>query len=143
VIKENRIISGPSIGQDGTVYVGGINWGFSIDPFMSKWSHLYAIKPKETSADLKWMFEVEYGINGSPVIDRNNHIFFATYSDPAIVGDLGPYHVYAVDPDGEKLWSYPLKGRVQPSVVIDQDGTLYVGTTQREANLYSFRGPTP
>jgi len=142
-ITENRITSGPGIGPDGTIYFGSHNHPAELakGSKRSPKGHLHALKDLGTKAELKWKFEVKYGILASPVIDNEGNVFFSTTSiQPIPYGILGDYYLYALDNKGEKLWSYPFKGLAWGAAAIDKDGTIYVSIIQGEAGVCAF-GP--
>ena len=103
--------------------------------------YMYALKDVGAKSELKWKFKVEYGITASPAIDNQGNVFFSTTSiSPVQVGSLGDYHLYALDKNGKKIWSYPLKGLTWDSPSIGKDGTIYLNIIQGEASLFAF-GP--
>jgi len=140
-ITENRITSGPGIGPDGTLYFGSHNYPAGLAKG-SKWppkGHMYTIKDLGTKAELKWKFEVKYGITASPAIDNEGNVFFITTSQPPVPhGVLGDYSFYALNKDGKKLWSYPFKGSAWGAPAIDKDGTIYVNIMKGEASVCAF-----
>ena len=102
---------------------------------------MYALKDLGTRAELKWKFKVEYGIMASPAVDNEGNVFFSTTSiQPLPHGILGNYHLYALNKQGEKLWSYPFKGSAWGAPSIGEDGTIYIGIMKGEAGLVAF-GP--
>lgn len=107
--------SSPSIGPDGTVYVGSEDRIFAFSPEGSQiWSHPidgYAIS--------------------SPAIGQDGTIY---------VGSLDR-HLYALRPDGSNKW-LPLRtgGEVWSSPVIKEDGTLYFGSNDNR--LYALESET-
>jgi len=105
--------SGPSIGTDGTIYVG-------------TYKGLYARNPADGSA--KW---------------SNATVSYSDYATPAIASDgtlyIGSYKTnrfYAFNPDGTPKWEYLTGGKVQGSPAIGADGTIYVGSF--DAKIYAF-----
>ncbi len=144
--KWNYFIEGavrsPVLGDDGTIYVGSHD------------GHLYAM---DQDGNKKWSFETEHRILSSPVISENGDIYVSSnhlhaidqdgsekwrfnISDdtfrshqPIIGGDgtiyIGSFGrtVYAIEPDGEKIWDFePPYSDGKFSATIDQNGTLYV-----------------
>jgi outer membrane protein assembly factor BamB len=142
-ISENRITSGPGIGPDGTLYFGSHNHPAVPSPNSTRppKGYLYALEDLGTQAKIKYKFEVKYGITASPAIDNEGNVFFSTTSIlPVPPGFLGDYHLYALDKNGKKLWSYPFKGFAWGSPSIDKDGTVYLGVIQGEACVVAL-GP--
>ena len=159
----SRILGSPSIGADGTVYVG-VEDGY-----------VYALSPSDGS--LKWQFEGGNSGASAPAIGLNGTMYIAsgrlyavdpradgqrwafgasdwyTTCSPAI-GDDGTvyvggtefaivwdpntkYDVSAVSPtDGIKTWSRPVGGMILGSPAIGKDGTVYVGSD--DGNLYAI-----
>jgi outer membrane protein assembly factor BamB len=112
---EPILMSSPVIDKDGTIYVGGHEF-------------LYAINPDGT---LKWVFETRVGTEGwircTPAIGKDGTIY---------VGDSrGGF--YAVDRNGKEKWSLIIEGDPWISdIVIGEDGTIYFGGT--DGYLYSI-----
>jgi outer membrane protein assembly factor BamB len=108
------VYSSPSIGADGTIYVGSYD------------KKLYAINQNGT---LKWTYNT-----GS----LGNYI----YSSPSIGADGTIYvgsddkKLYAINPNGTLKWSYTTGGRISSSPAIGADGTIYVGSDDKK--LYGF-----
>jgi outer membrane protein assembly factor BamB len=107
----NGIGSGasPTIGPDGTIYVGANN------------SNLYAIAP---TGQPKWLFEAERELAGiwtTPALSPDNQtLYFGANKG-------GLYAVGAQD--GSKRWQFPVYGSIYASSALDTRGTLYTGTT--------------
>ena len=101
-----KVVSYPTIGPDGTIYVG----------FGDK---LYAI-----GADgvIDWDYETDAFIYSCPAVDDQGRIFFGSADG----------NVYALNPDGTKLWHFPVPGpgQVGGSVLappsIGKDGSIYI-----------------
>lgn len=106
------VASSPSIGPDGTIYVGsGWYWYETTD------SALYALN---TDGSLKWKFNTEGGIFSSPAVDDKGTIYF---------GSLDSY-LYAVEDSvtyGKLKWRTDLGYRCFGSPVVGDDGTSYIG----------------
>ena len=100
----------PSIGPDGTVYIGEFIGG----PTTS----LYAINSDGT---LKWQFELAGNINyqsSVALINGGDTVVFGTYTK----------EVYALDADDMSIqWIYTAEGMVQASVAVSPDGHLFFG----------------
>jgi len=103
--------SSPSIGTDGTIYVG------------SRDKNLYAINPDGSQ---KWAFRTGDWGASSPSIGTDGTIY---------VGSRDGY-LYAINPDGSKKWAFKTGGDVDSSPAIGSDGTIYVGSWDK--NLYAI-----
>ncbi|AKB37164.1 cell surface protein [Methanosarcina siciliae C2J] len=120
IIDYYEIYASPSIGSDGTIYIGD-NGGT-----------LHAINPDGT---LKWNTRIEnrddhlYG--SAPVIDANGNIYVGSYNN----------NVYALNPDGTLKWKYATGGCAHLPLAIGSDGTLYIGSG--DGNLYAFKDIAP
>jgi outer membrane protein assembly factor BamB len=107
----NGIGSGasPTIGPDGTVYVGANN------------SNFYAIKP---DGGLKWLYEAEREVAGiwstaALSLDGKTLYFGANKGG-----------IYALNSaDGSRVWQFPIYGSVYSSPALGSNGTLYTGST--------------
>ena len=98
----------PSIGPDGTVYIGEFARG-----------SLYAIKPDGT---LKWQFTLPGNINyqsSAALTDGGETVVFGTYT-----GDL-----YALNADDMEIkWTYNTGTKpIQASVAVSPDGQIFFG----------------
>jgi outer membrane protein assembly factor BamB len=100
----------PTVGPDGTIYVGANN------------SNFYAVNPDGT---LKWKYEAEperAGIwSGAALSPDGRTVYFGANKGG----------IYAVDTaSGKLVWQAPLfGGSVYASPTLDKNGTLYAGTT--------------
>lgn len=156
------VVSSPSIGADGTIYVGS-GWFFQG----SEDHHLYALHPNGT---LKWKHAGNEGFFSSPALgpdgviyissldghlyaiqDRVSHghrlwtlylDYFFSLSSP-IIGPEGNIYVgspsfsfYTVDPGGEKVRNYVTEWCIISSPAIAPDGTVIVGS--KDHRLYAF-----
>ncbi|MDD2889901.1 MAG: PQQ-binding-like beta-propeller repeat protein [bacterium] len=94
--------SSPTIGTDGTLYVGG-----------NSTYKLYAIN---SDGSLKWSYPTG-SVNSSPAIDSSGTIYVGS----------GDYKFYAINPDGSLKWSYStIFGIFSPA--ISCDGTVYMAS---------------
>jgi probable HAF family extracellular repeat protein len=102
---DGPISGSPTIGQDGTIYMGSSD------------HHLYALR---VPGDLLWRFATRGQIRGTPAVGRDGTVYFgAVHPDDRL---------YAVDPEGALRWSYPaLMG--ETSAALGDDGTIYVHTS--------------
>jgi outer membrane protein assembly factor BamB len=99
----------PTVGPDGTVYIGANN------------SNFYAITP---GGKLRWIFEAEREIAG-------------IWSTAALSADGGSLYfgankggIYALNAeDGSLQWRYAITGSVYSSPALDSEGVLYTGST--------------
>ena len=99
----------PTIGPDGTIYVGANN------------SNFYAVDP---SGQQKWMYEVERELAGiwtsAALGSDNSTLYFGANKG-------GMYALTARD--GTLKWTYPVYGSIYSSPALDARGILYTGTT--------------
>ncbi|MBV9170377.1 MAG: PQQ-like beta-propeller repeat protein [Chloroflexi bacterium] len=99
----------PTIGPDGTIYVGANN------------SNFYAIDP---SGQQKWLYEAERELAG-------------IWTTAALSGDASTVYfgankggIYALNTrDGSLKWQFNIVGSVYGSPALDAAGTLYTGST--------------
>jgi outer membrane protein assembly factor BamB len=151
-----QVISSPSIGNDGTIYVGSYDY------------KLYAINPDGTE---KWSFPTSHDISLSPAIASDGTIYVGSNYDnrfwainangtekwrfiregvsrpgfsssPAIGSDgtiyvgSNDYNMYAINPNGTEKWKFPTNYYIKSSPAIDINGTIYIGS--RDDNLYAI-----
>ncbi len=109
------VSSSPTLGTDGTVYVG--SWD----------KHLYAVNPDRT---LKWKYLTDGEINSSPAQGPDGTIYVGSWDK----------HLYAVNADGTLRWKYPTNGDLNSSPAVGSDGTVYVGCDDRY--LYAIKDDT-
>jgi outer membrane protein assembly factor BamB len=99
----------PTIGPDGTVYIGANN------------SNLYAVKP---DGSIKWLFEADRELAGiwtTPALSADGSVLYFGANKGGI---------YAVKTsDGTKKWQFAVYGSIYASSVLDNSGTLYTGST--------------
>ena len=109
----------PTIGQDGTIYVG--------------WNRLYAINP--VNGSVKWIYDPGGTIQGgTPCTSDDGTIYFGTSS--------GGYFI-SLNPDGTEQWRAYI-GKCESAPAIGADGTIYIGAMDNNSDgyLYAFgRGP--
>ena len=112
------IISSPSLGADGTIYVGSTD------------DKLYAVNPDGTQ---KWAFATGNQISdSSPAIGADGTIYIGSLDD----------NLYAVNPDGTQKWTFPTGNSIYSSPAIGADGTIYIGSD--DGKLYAItNGSTP
>lgn len=120
--------SNPSIGPDGTIYMGGVD--------------ITAVNP---DGSVKWVFDLgnNYYIHrSSPAVSADGTIYIGACKGNGDGGDI-----VAISADGTLRWRWPLGSEaVQSSPCIDSDGRVYIGvncdpsSTEPEGFLYAF-GP--
>ncbi len=91
---------GPTLGEDGTVYVGG--------------DGLYALWPNGT---LRWKFATPEHVPTAPAIGPSGSIYIGCLDDA----------VYAVRPDGTKEWEFRTTRDIESSIAVAADGSIYFG----------------
>lgn len=96
----------PSIGDNGTIYIGCSS------------GQLFAISP---DGELEWTFNTGNSIRHSVAIGSDGTIYCVAEGT-----------VYAISPTGELIWSYS-KYLFFGSPAIGADGTIYVGSSDRDA----------
>ena len=102
----------PSIGPDGTIYVGG--------------DCLWAINPDDGS--IKWSFNLgsdQWIFQSSPAISADGIIYVGTHIKESSGGDL-----IAINPDGTERWRHRIAGEwVDSSPCIGENGVVYIGSS--------------
>ncbi|MBB6672915.1 S-layer homology domain-containing protein [Cohnella nanjingensis] len=116
----------PVIGKDGTIYLGGGNKVFAFLPDGGK----------------KWESDLGGFASGTPALGTDGTLYVGVIKLDAIALKAYSY-VYSIDPDGEKLWEFPmgvLKKIWIPdlSPAIGADGTIYAGGAD-SGNLYALQ----
>ncbi len=125
LIASGPVDATPAIGTDGTVYIGAGN------------GHFYALDPN--TGINKWELSLAplNFIDSSAAIAADGTIYFGSGDSIALTGAL-----HAVSPAGTRLWSFPPAGAtftigiIESSPAIGPDGTVYVGSDDR--NLYAL-----
>ena len=136
-----RISAQPTVGRDGTIYVGSHD------------HHLYAISRAGTRV---WRRDLEGPIYSSALLDAEGNIYvgsdarffwsftsggrlrwrLATLGDADTSAALGPdghlcfgagSSLYSVARDGTPRWRFEVSGKIYASPAIDTDGTVYFG----------------
>jgi outer membrane protein assembly factor BamB len=109
---DDGVASSPSIGADGTIYVGsGWNWQIQHD------SALYALNP---DGSLKWKFYTGGGIFSSPAISQDGTIYFGSFD----------HLFYAIEDSvtyGKLKWTVDAAHWIMNSPLISDDGSVYFG----------------
>ncbi|OPY25678.1 MAG: outer membrane biogenesis protein BamB [Methanomethylovorans sp. PtaU1.Bin073] len=101
----------PSIGQDGTIYVGGVE----LNESQYNISYLYAIKSNGT---LKWKYQVDSGIWAPAAISSDGTIYVGSWDG----------YFYAINNNGTLKWKKNFYYRLLACPAIGSDGTIYVGS---------------
>lgn len=108
----------PSVGPDGTIYIGTTNYNSTRD-----WINLFALNPDGT---LKWnqtFFDgLDNWIFGSTSVSSDGIIYFLSNFENS-TGLFG--NLYALNPDGSVKWNYITSNGMFASPVIGLDGTIY------------------
>ncbi len=152
----------PSIGPDGTLYIGGAVGTGPAD------GALYALNPDGT---VKWRFsQADERVDSAPAIAANGTIYFgsnvgvmyalnadgtlkwryamdmgdgAWSTSPAIAPDGTVYvgsgaanRLYAFNPDGTVKWRFLARGRIGSSPAVGADGVVYIGSDDH--NVYAI-----
>ncbi len=94
-------ISSPTIGVDGTIYIGSDN------------HNIFALNPDGTE---KWRYTTGFLVGASPAIGEDGTIY---------VGSQDGY-LYALYPNGTLRWRYNTGERIRGDASIGVDGTIYV-----------------
>jgi len=92
---------GPTIGPDGTIYVGG--------------DGIHAIWPDGT---LRWKLATPEHVASTPALGSDGTVYAGCQDDA----------LYAVAPDGKKRWEVRTGGDVDAAPAVGADGTIYVGS---------------
>lgn len=103
----------PSIGPDGTIYIGSYD------------RNLYAINSNGT---LKFKYTTGGSIESCPAIDANGTIYFGSRDG----------NFYALNSGGSLKWKYNTGSVIRSSPAITADGTIYTG----DRRLYAFGPPS-
>jgi len=142
----------PSIGADGTIYIGGsyeeipeylfaiypngtLKWRYyaagliwNICPSIAENGTIYigtfdeALIAINPNGTHKWTFDAHGSIISDPTIGENGTIYFGTMGP----GNIG--RVYAVNPDGTEKWHYNTGYWITADPAIGDDGTIYIGS---------------
>jgi outer membrane protein assembly factor BamB len=120
--------SSPTIGPDGTIYIGSAR----SQEVSNYDGGLIAVNPDGTE---KWLFDDNSGVTSVAAIGDDGTIYFGgNVANPA-GGNFGT--VYALTPSGGKIWEFLIENWMESSPVIGSDGTIYIGSG-REARLYAL-----
>jgi outer membrane protein assembly factor BamB len=111
-LKTERIKDSPVIDKNGTIYVGGDE-------------KFYAINPDGT---VKWVFELTEVVQwfcSSPAIAEDGTLY---------IGDDDGFF-YAIHPDGREKWRVKIGGWVIGDPAIGDDGFVYVGASNGDGDF--------
>jgi outer membrane protein assembly factor BamB len=100
---------GPTIGPDGTLYLGG--------------DGVYALNPDGT---LKWRFATGGHVSAAPSL----------LPDGTVVVGCQDNLIYGITPTGSKRWDFRAGDDVESTAAIGDDGTIYVGSDDQK--LYAL-----
>ncbi|MBL9167626.1 MAG: PQQ-binding-like beta-propeller repeat protein [Verrucomicrobiales bacterium] len=108
-------ISSPSIGRDGTIYIGGLAL-FAFDP---------------SNGAQKWNFSARHRIQSTPAIGPEGTVYFGSIDQS----------VYAIDgATGAKKWEFATDGQIESSAAITEDGTVLIGSF--DGKIYALDAAT-
>ncbi len=161
---DQGIASSPTIGADGTIYVG-VGWYHLFTSFTD--SCLLALNPDGSQ---KWRLYANKGIFSSPTLGLDGTIYISTLagylmavedsitygkvnwstyleyfflkSSPTLAADgmiyVGSpsFYFYAVNPDGSIAWQHQTGWCIISTPAIGDDGIVYVGS--KDHHLYAF-----
>jgi outer membrane protein assembly factor BamB len=96
---------GPTIGPDGTIYVGGAG--------------VFAISP---NGNLKWQFPTPRRIPTAPAIHPAGFLLAAGHDDT----------LFALSPNGQKLWDFRAGDDIESSAMVADDGMIYFGSDDQK-----------
>jgi outer membrane protein assembly factor BamB len=146
-----ELASSPSIGEDGTIYVGTTD------------RRLLALNRDGSN---RWEIELPARV-GTPAIDHEGFLYVsaagihriapkgilqwsysipADTSDPvlrcdgAIIAGAANGRLYAISPEGQLIWSSPLRVPIPFPAVLGEDGTAYVSTASTQIAAVSVNG---
>jgi hypothetical protein len=118
---DDGIACSPSIGVDGTLYVGA-GWYFQGTTDSS----LYALN---RDGSLKWKYKTGGGVFSSPAIGPDGTVSIGSYD-----GNL--YAVRDAGSEGVAEWVFPTGGAVDGSATVEGNGTIYFGC--RDSTIYAL-----
>ena len=97
------IYSSPTIGSDGTIYVGSGD------------DKLYAFYP---DGGVKWTYQAGEWVDSTPAIADDGTIYVGSWDNK----------VHAINPDGTAKWTFSTDSLVLAGPAVGPDGTIYVGS---------------
>lgn len=96
---------GPTIGSDGTIYVGGAG--------------VFAITP---NGNLKWQFPTPRRIPTAPAIHPAGFLLAGGHDDT----------LFAISTNGQKLWDFRAGDDIESSAMVADDGMIYFGADDQK-----------
>jgi outer membrane protein assembly factor BamB len=122
--------SSPSIGKDGTIYVGSDD------------NHVLAFSPQ---GEMRWRFTAEGAIVVSPAIGPDGTVYVGNWINATTNKIPDHNYLYAINPDGSLRWKFETGLPIYSSPSIGADGTLYFGSynyssvgSGRESGAYFY-----
>jgi hypothetical protein len=96
-------------------------------------NHYYLAKLTSKGA-LSWAFKMENPHGpGAPVVDKVGNVYFGSGNPTDQVGPHGKSDVYALSPNGKKLWKTSINGdSIFGKIQFDQNGNLVLPSTDDE-----------
>lgn len=105
------IVSSPSVGSDGTVYIGmQLGDTSSTNPG----GRVFAVAPNGV---LKWSYSTADWVDSSPAVGSDGSIYFGCWDS----------YVYALRPDGTLKWKFKAGTYLSSSPSIGPNGEIYIG----------------
>ncbi|HTL37067.1 MAG TPA: PQQ-binding-like beta-propeller repeat protein, partial [Kofleriaceae bacterium] len=104
---------GPTIGPDGTIYVGG-------DGIHAVWA----------DGTLRWKLATAEHVASTPALGSDGTVYAGSEDDA----------LYAVGPDGMKKWELRTGNDIDASPTVGADGTIYVGSDDHAVYAVSPQG---
>ncbi len=101
----------PSVGSDGTVYMGS-------------WDGLHAL---DSGGSLKWKFSTGSSVNYHPAVGPDGTVYVGGFDSDKCL--------FAVNSDGALKWKYKTESLVLSSPAVGPDGVIYAGTSDK--NLHA------
>lgn len=80
---------------------------------------------------IKWKFETEWLVETSPIIDKNNTIYVASWN-----------HLFAIYPNGTEKWHWDYNELEASSPALADDGTVYIGSNDGKLFAINPNGTT-
>ncbi len=108
-----RGLSSPSIGKDGTIYIGSDDY------------HLFAFNPQ---GEIKWTFNADGAVVVSPAIGPDGTIYIGNWINTTSNKVPECNYLHAVNPDGSLKWKFRTEFPICSSPSIGADGTIYFGS---------------
>ena len=106
------IVSSPSVGPDGTIYVGVEVGAIGSS---SPGGRVFALNPNGTQ---KWVFTTADWVDSTPAVGSDGTVYFGCWD--------GTF--YALKSDGTRKWTYAAGGFIASSPALAPDGTIYFGS---------------